>query len=153
MVPFLCRSAWFSNQGWSAKNGIRIPSGSRRVLVGLSGRAGIWKSPKGPGKFKELPRTGKRSGRLRTDGVRRLFENSTVCLIVNANHLTLTLQGRITTWWCGQDRWGLFLDRINKNQFGFDLASIIVRTHASGCGCFSFTESLILAQDERWWRA
>ncbi|MFI6426646.1 hypothetical protein, partial [Promicromonospora sp. NPDC050880] len=45
--------------------------------------------PKESGKLEELPRAGKRSEDCGSDGVRRLFENSTVCLIVNANYLTL----------------------------------------------------------------
>ena len=37
-----------------------------------------------PGKVEGLPRTGPEREVLVLDGVRRLFENSTVCLIVNA---------------------------------------------------------------------
>ena len=49
--------------------------------------------------------------------------------------------------------WG-FLDGHKSSDLY--LAGIIVRALALlwlVCGCFSFTESLILAQDERWWRA
>lgn len=48
--------------------------------------------------------------------------------------------------------WGSCLDGHKSSDLY--LAGIIVHALLCVvCGCFSFTESLILAQDERWWRA
>ena len=74
-----------------------------------------------------------------------------MCLIVNANVLTLAGVALLTIRLDGPHyKRGLFWTDLN-HQIG--LAGIIVHAHLGGCGCFSFTESLILAQDERWWRA
>jgi len=62
----------------------------RQVAIPSSSENGSeFDRPKESGKFEELPRAVKRSNGCGSDGVRRLFENSTVCLIVNANYLTL----------------------------------------------------------------
>ena len=60
----------------------------------------------------------------------------------------------LTVWLVWLCLWGVCLDGHKSSDLY--LAGIIVRALALlwlVCGCFSFTESLILAQDERWWRA
>ena len=95
--------------------------------------------PVGSGKLAGLPRRGQGLGGSGSDGVCRLFENSTVCLI-------------------GQCQTCLFEPLLVHFGFGLSCSAWSGQYHLSPapCGCwwcFSFTESLILAQDERWRRA
>ena len=90
-------------------------------------------------------------------GVRLVLENSTACTLSNAN-----LYLGIHRFACPRRGWvwwvlGFFeIEMDNNRQIDlYLLVSIkLAAVHLFRClWCFSFTESLILAQDERWRRA
>ena len=95
----------------------------------------------------------------------RLFENSTVCLLVNANFLSLWhgwpgCPSGWLGWLCLGFLWLISEDdvifRVDAsfvNPVGVRFVWIVHCRVCPGGGRCSFTESLILAQDERWRRA
>ena len=86
------RLGWPTGVGTHYENGLAFVRPGHRswglpMKVGRSEtwKTGGWNGRKESGKFEGLPRRGW-DGKFWFCGVRRLFENSTVCLIVNAKY-------------------------------------------------------------------
>ena len=133
---------------------LRSPPKLARLLCAwsrMSGKARICTGVKQSAKFKPLPRRAKPKGQVFR--VRLMFENSTVCHSRRISLLCPVDHG------C-QAFWGLvvvvdgFFDNDSDNFCQCRLSGISFSWLCfGGVGVLFSTESLILAQDERWRRA